>query len=142
MGTNFYWYPKPPCKECGHVAEEVHIGKSSSGWCFSLHVDPNEGINNLGDWIERFRRPNSYIRDEYGKAMTPEEMLERITERKGKPHEERQYLDSFYRGEADFHNRNHSERGPSGLLRHRIDGTGHCVGHGDGTYDYITGEFS
>lgn len=31
--------------------------------------------------------------------------------------------------------------GPNGLARHRIDHR-HCVGHGDGTYDLIKGDFS
>ena len=41
----------------------------------------------------------------------------------------------------EFHRRNNSEIGPNGLLRHKVTGN-HCVGHGDGTYDYIKGVFS
>ena len=34
----------------------------------------------------------------------------------------------------------HAIPGPNGLLRHRIGE--HCIGHGDGTWDLIRGEFS
>jgi hypothetical protein len=41
--------------------------------------------------------------------------------------------------------RNYAEPGPNNLVRHRLDleerGQG-CVRHGEGTWDYITGEFS
>jgi hypothetical protein len=40
-----------------------------------------------------------------------------------------------------FHQMNHSEKGPKGLLRHKIEG-GHCIKHGVGTWDCILGEFS
>ena len=39
----------------------------------------------------------------------------------------------------EFHRRNNSEKGPVGLLRHRLDSR--CIGHG-GTWDLIIGEFS
>jgi len=39
-----------------------------------------------------------------------------------------------YTSEEKFHQLNLSERGPSGLLRHQIDGS-FCVGHGNGTWD-------
>lgn len=150
MSTNFYWHAKPACPTCGHEADDdvLHIGKSSAGWCFSLHVIPEKGITNLGEWQERFARPGSYIKDEYGDVVTPEDMLERITKRNGRPWEGRDYgpinLGKFtidgYRDEAEFHRRNHSERGPNGLLRHRLGP--YCVAHGEGTYDLIPGEFS
>ena len=42
MGTNYYLH-RPRTNECEHCgradeAPPLHIGKSSSGWCFSLHV--------------------------------------------------------------------------------------------------------
>ena len=36
---------------------------------------------------------------------------------------------------------NYAEPGPNGLVRAKINGV-HCIGHGEGTWDYITGEFS
>lgn len=114
MGTNFYLKtPKgETCAHCGRFdfAEELHIGKSSAGWCFSLHVMPEEGINTLEDWKQRFS--TGVIVDEYGETHTPDEILDRITKRSH----------------------------PMGLARHQIGA--HCIGHGEGTWDYIPGEFS
>ena len=114
MGTNFFLHEKQPetCPHCGHAPnyEPLHIGKSSIGWCFSLHVIPAEGLHTLDDWQARWSKPGSVIKDEYDYLMTLEAMLKRITERGGN------------------------------LLRHTVDRT-HCIGHGPGTYDYITGWF-
>lgn len=110
MGTNYYLHEKPDCECCGRSFEPLHIGKSSYGWCFSLHVMP--GIKTLDDWRNRWSMPGSYIRNEYGDLVSVADMELIITGR----------------------------RGPNGLLRHQIDG--HCVGHGEGTWDYISGEFS
>lgn len=142
MGTNYYWHEKPPCPCCGATVEPIHIGKSSYGWCFSLHVDESLGINTLGDWMERFNREGSSIRDEYGDRVEVEEMMKVITQR-GKLKKtdwEAIQRTSWYKCEEDFHRKNHSERGPNNLLRHQIGRF--CVGHGEGTWDYIRGEFS
>ena len=72
------------------------------------------GINNLEDWIEKFKVFESGIKDEYGSYITMEEMVKIITERK------------------------HNEKE---LNRCEIDGI-HCIGHGEGTWDYMLGEFS
>lgn len=137
MGTNYYLSPQPPCPHCGREYEQLHIGKSSGGWCFSLHVDPDKGIKDLADWGQLWLKPGAVITDEYGETVPPNEMLSIITERKRDIQEETPY---GYRSWADFHNRNGSEPGPKGLLRHRI---GHsCIGHGAGTWDLIVGEFS
>jgi hypothetical protein len=146
MGTNYYLHPQADCECCGRPFEPLHIGKSSGGWCFGLHVIPKEGINNYDDWKERWSRPGSLIRDEYGNAVTITEMKIIINERSGKNTD----WDSKwwagggfmrYASESDFHRVNHSQRGPNFLLRYRVDGV-HCLGHGLGTYDYIAGEFS
>jgi hypothetical protein len=67
------------------------------------------------------------IKNEYGEIVSPEGMLEVITARactlKNRP------LGGGY------------EEGPNGLIRHLIDGR-FCVGHGEGTWDLINGEFS
>lgn len=113
MGTNFYWHEKE-CEQCGSNLKEVlHIGKSSAGWCFSLHVIPYEGLNTLDDWIKRFET-GGVIRDEYGHKHSVEELLSRIKDREWKGQEPQ---------------------------RHIIDGR-HCVGYGEGTWDYIAGNFS
>jgi hypothetical protein len=127
------------CDHCGHVegAESLHIGKSSMGWCFSLHVIPELGINSLADWQERWK--TGVIENEYGETLTPEEMLSWITERRGHEWSDRDWQ-GFYGSEAQFHAWNQSLRGPRGLLRHRLGP--HCIGHGEGTWDLIPGVFS
>ena len=116
MGTNYYWHEdkKPACKCCEREYDQkvLHIGKSSAGWCFSLHVLPEEGLECLEDWIRKWSR-SGHIEDEYGRVVGRAEMYDTIADRSH----------------------------PNGLSRHPVDG-GHCVGHGSGTYDYIAGDFS
>lgn len=110
MGTNYYLEEKSPCECCGRGYPPLHIGKSSAGWNFSLHVIEGE-IETLDQWKERWSKEGVRIVNEYGDTLTPDEMLKVITQRSH----------------------------PLGLLRH----TGSLVvGHGEGTWDYITGEFS
>jgi len=137
MGTNYYLEPQPPCPHCGRAYEGLHIGKSSAGWCFSLHVIPEEGLNSLEDWEKRFIS-ETVIRDEYGDEISREEMLKTITDRKWKPLVEKP--SSFYDSWEQFYSENHAEPGPNNLFRNKIDGV-HCVGHGSGTWDLIQGEF-
>ena len=130
MGTNFYWLPSP-CPTCGH-GERLHIGKSSAGWTFALHVaaqdwEAEEGLpRDLDGWRALWARPGSRIVDEYGATLTPEEMNARITQR--------EWRRSAYAS-------NSAVPGPNGLVRHRVDGV-HCIGHGEGTWDLIAGVFS
>lgn len=141
MGTNYYLHEKE-CPTCGHCKEPKHIGKSSGGWCFSLHVMPEEGVNNLGDWMECWNVPGVVIRDEYGDVISPEDMYSIIIDRswEDKNWEVSSWWDYHYKSEGEFHARNYSQRGPKGLLRHALGGR--CVAHGEGTWDLITGEFS
>jgi len=138
MGTNYYLETKSPCKKCGRGYEPYHIGKSSGGWCFSLHVYPDNDINTLEDVKKLWE--GGVIVDEYGANISKEEMLSIITERSARC-EKKYKVDAWCRSWADFHRMNHSEFGPNGLIRAKIDGE-HCIGHGTGTYDFITGEFS
>lgn len=144
MGTNYYLYPQSDCACCNRPLEPLHIGKSSGGWCFSLHVIPEEGINSYNDWKERWSRQGSFILNEHGRAIAIPEMKVIINERScDRRNDDWNYSwwGSSYNSERDFHRYNNSERGPNFLLRHQIDGK-HCLGHGPGTYDYIAGEFS
>ena len=77
MGTNYYLTTKP-CECCGHN-EETHIGKSSAGWAFALHV--TDKIKSLEDWKILFDKFGSVITNEYGETITPTEMINRITKR-------------------------------------------------------------
>lgn len=113
MGTNYYLHQKQDCEACGRPHEALHIGKSSYGWCFSLHVMPEDGINSLDDWRRLWSQPGAFIRDEYGDTITVENMEAIITER------------------------NHDH----GLMRHQVDGR-HCLANGAGTWDHIAGAFS
>ena len=134
MGTNYYavkgaWLPEVSdwgspfyglIQEGSGRPASIHIGKSSGGWCFSLHVMPEQGIHNLADWkalVERLLADGWRIEDEYRDAVTTEELWD-IVERKG--------------WDAD-------RQRP--LKRHYVDGE-HCIGHGEGLYDYVVGCFS
>lgn len=135
MGLNFYAVisESRPCEHCGRydVRERLHIGKSSAGWCFSLHVIPEMGIHSLDDWKTFLQQGDVFIEDEDHTAWGLTELLERITNRRrDKPVEWTQ----------ENLERNHAELGPNNLVRHRL---GHgCIGHGEGTWDLITGDFS
>ena len=145
MGTNYY-LEQDICPCCSRGTNKLHIGKSSHGWCFSLHVIPEEGINSLDDWISWFNKDRTLIRDEYGNIISFERMLDEITNRKiNKSIEETYATKSFrimYSSVEGFHAANGSftdER--TKLLRHKVDGQ-HCIGNGEGTYDFIHGDFS
>jgi len=50
-----------------------------------------------------------------------------------------------YMSWVHFHQINHSEPGPKGLLRHRLDSNSYStkvIKHGDGTWDCLEGDFS
>jgi hypothetical protein len=123
MGTNFYLKKLSVCPHCGNElsspesepAEGLHIGKSSAGWCFSLHVYPDgkgeHQIKDLPDWIPLFEKYG--VIDEYGRERTVTEMVDVITKRSH----------------------------PKGLNRHVAE-QGRCLGPGEGTWDLLIGEFS
>lgn len=112
MGTNYYLEQEKPCPCCKRGYEQKHIGKSSGGWAFALHIIPEEGINDLEDWRKAWE--GKTIVNEYGAVITEKEMMQTITKR-------------TYMGRQ--------------INRSVIDNN-HCVGHGDGTWDLILGCFS
>ena len=113
--------------------EFIHIGKSSLGWCFSLHVVPEFGINTYEDWVRMFIDPDRIIISEYNEVIPYTKMISIITAR-ARP--------DPCTWDAERLARNYAEPGPNNLVRHRIDPENGCVGHGEGSYDYISGEFS
>ena len=138
MGTNYY-LTTPKCDKCGHQEEGKHIGKSSFGWCFSLRVYPEEAnehgngaILDLDGWKTAWSDPKFVIVDEYGTEIHPDDMLTYITNRSWHASNVKDEL---------WYEQNHACPGPNGLVRHKVDGR-FCIGHGDGTWDYIVGEFS
>ena len=79
MGTNYYLHTNI-CSHCGKGDEPLHIGKSSAGWVFALHVYPEDGISSLMDWKSVLA--NGTIRDEYGKDVSYSDMMRTIEGRK------------------------------------------------------------
>lgn len=135
MGTNYYLHSQvqPPCPCCQRPYEDepLHIGKSSAGWCFSLHVIPDMGLNTLEDWQRRWVDLDVMIRDECGDPIEPGRMTEIVCDRTG----------SRSVNHPAWYAQNSAVPGPKGLARHAVDGV-HCIGHGAGTWDLIAGEFS
>lgn len=142
MGTNYYLLLNP-CPHCGKADDRLHIGKSSVGWCFTLHVgyvSDKDYVSDLPDWEALFDRAGSAIEDEYGHPVTKGMMLSEIQDREcGGDAEWDKPPTPPYRDWLDVHRINYSEPGPNGLLRHRI--SRFCVGHGEGTWDLCEGEF-
>jgi len=139
MGTNYYMETEP-CPHCGRSDEPVHIGKSSAGWCFALHVHPERNINSLADWQAEWAKPGVRIVDEYETALSPVEMERVITVREfgDWPKDE---PPTMYGSWKEFHRENRTEPGPNGLLRRAHDHWGR-VGAGEGTWDLLEGDFS
>ena len=111
--------------------EILHIGKSSGGWCFSLHVIPDRGITDITGWTPYLLSRDRFIINEYCDPVTYEEMLEVITNR-------RRNDPCTWTPEKYY--QNYAEPGPNNLVRHSV-GRG-CVRHGEGTWDYVEGNFS
>ena len=130
MGTNYYWQLK-------YQDEPLHIGKSSAGWCFSLHIIPDMGINELDDWIKLFEEPKSIIYDEYNSFIGIRCMLHVITKRKW--NDRGPIAPMGYSSWAEFRVKNHAAEGPNNLWRHVYHAT---PGKDNGTYDLIYGDFS
>lgn len=128
MGTNYY----AEFKSEGGSKLEKHIGKSSAGWVFSLHVYPEEGIHGLNDWKKLLFSNNFLrVRNEYREKLSIYEVLKIIEKRSGLgkyPHPPEWFLE------------NNAVPGPSNLARHKLGK--YCIRHGPGTYDYIIGDFS
>jgi hypothetical protein len=148
MGTNYYLHQRTGLPEPDHEIV-LHIGKSSTGWCFSVHVMPERGINDLQDWVTLIeqRASAAVIKDEYGEELQLQELLNIITDRRRSV----SIKDSFTRGkEQGFYQHvddveqwlrlNRAVRGPNNLMRHALGGT--IVRHGSGTWDCIVGDFS
>lgn len=129
MGTNYYLHRKV-CEWCGRGDEPLHIGKSSAGWCFALHVIPDLGITDLNKWEPLFAEEGAVIKNEYDEILPADEMLNIITNRFWR---KRQDSEQWYKD-------NDAMPGPNGLARHTI--FRNCVMHGEGTWDCIVGEFS
>lgn len=162
MGTNYYARKKPEdaCPHCGSQTTypDLHIGKSSGGWCFLLRVYPEDEYTpederglpkSLEEWKAYWAQDGVSIVDEYRQEWTVEDMLAQITERTGTRDFSELPLNGRYRYSSweqylDAEHRGTAVRGPNGLLRHKLAEVSPygCIAHGEGTWDLHAGEFS
>ena len=136
MGTNYFLHSQQ-CLHCGiEQKDKMHLGKSSPGWCFGLHVYPELELN---DWFDIWsyisfcvEEQDYEIKDEYGETILPEVFFAIVWDRHSKQSHD-----------AEWFCMNHAQPGPFGLARHLMDGE-HCIGHGglNMPIDYMVGEFS
>ena len=148
MGTNYY-AQLDVCESCGHPAHQLHIGKSSMGWCFSLHMHPECGLETWDNWVSFLK--GKRIVDEYGSKISRRQFMEIVTKRrgnvgKGPPPFKFPVLsrseNSRYQSWDEFAAETHGFIDHEfNLLRH-VPCAGHVVGHGPGPYDYLVGDFS
>jgi len=126
MGTNYY-LKTDVCDHCER-SEKIHIGKSSFGWVFALHVIPEKNLNCLADWLTTIAEPGNLIEDEYG-AQIPLSKFLKIIEREGyRAIEKSDPIPDYAIWEES-----------RGLMRGRF--STRCVGYQDGC-DLLIGEFS
>ena len=131
MGCNYYVRTNP-CVHCGRGDDQIHIGKSSAGWVFSLCWDEWSDRQDFPAW-EKFLRENAdAIYDEYGEKVELDVMLAIITQRK--------HGRIAGNDEDEWYRANHAVRGPNGLARHQLGD--YCKAHGEGTWDMVPGDFS
>lgn len=146
MGTNYY-VEFDSCPHCNRQDPPLHIGKSSMGWVFSLRgyngdehpALPKDGIHTLEQWQEFWSQPDRVILNEYMMCVTPEKMLEEITER---------CHDTPCNWTPAIYEQNHARPGPGNLIRFDPDNK-HSLGCPDfrpgpdgATYDWFYSEFS
>jgi hypothetical protein len=126
MGPNYNILIEP---KRGKETEELHIGKSSMGWVFSLHVYPERGIRTLYDWLPLLLDSGNVIQDEYGRNVSGEHILKQITCRSRS-------------GPVDWSvndwDMNSAEPGPNNLVRGKANDN---RTPGEGTWDYCDYEF-
>lgn len=131
---------------------KTHLGKSSAGWTFGVHVYPERDINTLDDWIAIFQelsiKDELYILDEYGYNLSLVQFLDTVRERSSnsnwgelKKNINKNPMYISYLSLEHFLEVNQAIKGPNNLLRRRIDKS-HCISHGSGTWDHVIGDFS
>jgi hypothetical protein len=159
MGTNYYlatlneeYDAKCPIKRKTEARYNMtHLGKSSGGWTFALHVYPERSIYTLDCWVREMQEYDSkdslLIFDEYYQTHTLQEFLNVVRDRHSDETwdemEKRIKESKFYNDYTNldsFLARNHAVRGPNFLLRRKLDDY-HCISYGEGTWDHVIGEF-
>lgn len=77
MGTNYFCKTGRKLDHYGFEVDEIlHIGKSSYGWYFTLHIYPDKEITSLIDWLPLLQ--NGVIHNEYGEEVSYEDMKDCI----------------------------------------------------------------
>lgn len=126
--------------KCIEETDRLHIGKSSSGWYFTLCIYPELDIYNLSDWNSLFNDSSYLIVNEEGTEVSKEDMISAITERKIMDVEKFESIEAFEEHCIQKHNEveskffenpklftsydeylesNHAYRGKFGLLGHK-----------------------
>lgn len=84
MGRNFYWSDETQ-EERQEEREKhwLHIGKSSAGWLFSMHVIPSEDIESWNDW-QSVLQASGKIFDDSHNVVTFEELRQIVEDRSAK----------------------------------------------------------
>jgi hypothetical protein len=76
MSTNFY-------VKVAADNEEIHFGKSSTGWVFTVRQYPEQGLCTLYDWMSLLASPYNTVRDEYGSDVSVAELMNTVMNRVG-----------------------------------------------------------
>lgn len=61
--------------------EEIHVGKSSAGWVFLLHIHPDKNIYSLEDYCNIWYDPNIALYNEYDELISPKQLEHTICDR-------------------------------------------------------------
>lgn len=86
MSTNYYVAVKGCPDACTHCAgtEQIHLGKSSSGWQFLFYADPNWPRDEaFAYWVRRAL--SGHITSEYGRTETLTHLLGIVEAKRGLP---------------------------------------------------------
>jgi hypothetical protein len=80
MSTNFYGYRAGE----SHVHDRgVHLAQSAIGWEMLLQARPEDGITDIHSWLRQLDT-FEVIRDEYGRELSVDELLEWVENRLGR----------------------------------------------------------
>ena len=140
MSTEYYLNINV-CACCGNAKEQLLIGTGSSGWYFALVSYSNENMPKiLADWDELFSKPGNEIRNEYGDALSREDMLSIIKNGSSDTSPEERFaggITSKYISLDAYLKLNQAEIGSRNLLMRKIDD--YCIAHGpdDLPYDLV-----
>jgi hypothetical protein len=139
MGSNYYAYIYEDENKTTKK-EQIHIGKSSKGWVFMLHRIREKGLIYWSDWKLLLQRPNVSICCHNTGEYIPFDVFVGIVEDRGfliKPsHYPYEVFGKIYKNEQEWAEEAGGIVGPNNLLR-----TKQKEQHGEGTWDYVVGDF-